>query len=159
MRASPKQIADYFLSIQDIDAGEAITHLKLQKLVYYSAAWSLALDNEDPFPDDLEAWQHGPVVRALYAAFAGHGFNPIPASAISTDLDQLGDDDKELLDDVWEVYGQFSAKKLEQLTHNEKPWRDARKGLSPIARSTTAINKDTMRSFYTARYDEQVGRA
>jgi len=37
------QVADYFLLQVDQDAGDAMTHLRLQKLVYYAQAWHLVL--------------------------------------------------------------------------------------------------------------------
>jgi uncharacterized phage-associated protein len=49
MNYTPSQIADWFLCNIDREAGEAITHLKLHKLVYYAQAWSLSLLNESLF--------------------------------------------------------------------------------------------------------------
>ena len=53
--------ADYFLSKIDEDAGDVITNLKLQKLVYYAQGFSLALCGRPLFAERIEAWQHGPV--------------------------------------------------------------------------------------------------
>ncbi|WP_273039158.1 Panacea domain-containing protein [Iningainema tapete] len=35
---------------------------------------------------------------------------------------------RELLDEVYRVYGQFSAWKLRNMTHDEEPWKDAYEG-------------------------------
>src|SRR5258706_11347865 len=43
-----------------------MTAMKLQKLVYYSQAWSLVWDDNPLFPEEIEAWPKGPVVPALY---------------------------------------------------------------------------------------------
>ena len=40
--------------------------VQLQKLVYYSQAWSLAWDGAPLFHDKIEAWRHGPVCRSIY---------------------------------------------------------------------------------------------
>src|SRR5436305_14795852 len=48
-----------------------MTAMKLQKLVYYSQAWSLVWDEAPLFPERIEAWANGPVVRALYDAHKG----------------------------------------------------------------------------------------
>ena len=43
LSADPKRIARWFINHADRDAGEAITPLKLQKLIYYAQAWALEL--------------------------------------------------------------------------------------------------------------------
>ena len=43
----------------------AMTAMKLQKLVYYCQAWHLVWDEECLFPERIEAWANGPVVRAI----------------------------------------------------------------------------------------------
>lgn len=116
-------VAKYFLSLADEDAGDLISNLKLQKLVYYAQGFHLAIYDEPLFSEPIEAWTHGPVVPDLYHAYKeyGSGFIPIPK-----DLDDsiYSDKAKELLDDVYAVYGQFSAWKLRNMTHEEAPWRD-----------------------------------
>ena len=48
-----------------------MTAMKLQKLVYYSQAWSLVWDERPLFPESIEAWANGPVVPALYDRHRG----------------------------------------------------------------------------------------
>lgn len=148
MDIKPNQVADYFLSLQDEDAGDLITHLKLQKLVYYAQAWYLVIYDKGIFEEDFEAWVHGPALRSLYSMFANLGWQPIPKDSIDTNFDSFDEDFKEFLNEVWEVYGQFSAKKLEELTHSESPWLDARKGYGPLERSSTPITKESMKNYY-----------
>ncbi len=45
--------------------------MKLQKLVYYSQAWSLVWDDEELFPEEFRAWANEPVCRELYDAVKG----------------------------------------------------------------------------------------
>ena len=40
--------------------------MKLQKLCYYSQAWSLVWDEEPLFPEEFEAWANGPVCSELF---------------------------------------------------------------------------------------------
>lgn len=58
--ASVYDVATYILEKQG-----AMTTWKLQKLVYYSQAWSLVWDDDVLFPEEIEAWANGPVVREL----------------------------------------------------------------------------------------------
>jgi len=48
-----------------------VTAWKLQKLVYYSQAWSLVWDVRPLFPERIEAWANGPVCPELYAQHRG----------------------------------------------------------------------------------------
>lgn len=76
--------ADYFLSKIDEDAGDVITNLKLQKLVYYAQGFSLALCGRPLFAERIEAWQHGPVCPALFAKYEKSGALASPRPGTST---------------------------------------------------------------------------
>ena len=47
------------------------TAMKLQKLVYYSQAWSLVWDEKPLFHNRIEAWINGPVIPNLYSVHRG----------------------------------------------------------------------------------------
>lgn len=118
-----------------------MTTMKLQKLVYYAQAWSLAWEGEPLFPEAIEAWKHGPVVRMLFEQH--RGWRQI------SDLDAgpenaLGPVQRETIDAVLERYGGLQAELLSELTHAEDPWRDARRhaGTAPI------IQQDALRTYY-----------
>ncbi|MBW4552995.1 MAG: DUF4065 domain-containing protein [Aphanocapsa sp. GSE-SYN-MK-11-07L] len=119
-----QDVAKYFLSLTDEDSGDLISNLKLQKLVYYAQGFHLALYDEPLFEERIEAWTHGPVVPDLYSAYKHLGLNAIPRP---TDLDFSVYDERtrELLDEVYQVHGQFSAWKLCNMTHDEPPWKNA----------------------------------
>lgn len=144
-----EQVADYFLLQVDEDAGDVMTNLRLQKLVYYAQAWHLAIVGKPLFQDDVEAWVHGPVVPRLYYAYRDYGWQPIPRP--DRDAVAMGDQTRELLDEVWDTYGQFSAKALENLTHSEDPWSDARSGYEPGTLCQEVISKEAMRLYYAKR--------
>ncbi|MDB6118895.1 MAG: putative prophage protein, partial [Verrucomicrobiaceae bacterium] len=73
-------VAKYFLSKADADeAGDVISNLKLQKLLYYAQGFHLALTGAPLFEEDIQAWVHGPVVREVWQAFNQYGANGIPA--------------------------------------------------------------------------------
>lgn len=120
-------VAKYFLAQMDEDAGDLISNLKLQKLVYYAQGFHLALYGKPLFAEPIEAWTHGPVAPDLYHIYKNYGSNPIP---VPTDIDFSKYDvqTQELLDDIYRVYGQFSAWKLRNMTHSEEPWKEAYEG-------------------------------
>jgi len=46
-----------------------LSHLKLQKLLYYIQSWHLVFFDKKLFDDDFQAWVHGPVSRKIYDTF------------------------------------------------------------------------------------------
>ncbi len=137
-------VADYFLSKIDEEAGDAISNLKLQKLVYYAQGFSLALLHRPLFDAPIIAWQHGPVVVELYHKYKSYGSNGIPAPK-DIDFSKFSTEEKNLLDNVYDVYGQFSAWKLRNMTHEESPWK-----MTPI---NEAISHDALLNFFNTRID------
>lgn len=116
---SVRDVAEYILR----ERGE-MTAMKLQKLVYYSQAWSLVWDEQPLFDERIEAWANGPVCRALYSAHHRQ-FSVAPNSIKTGDLD-LDAEAKSTIDAVLEFYGEKSAQWLSDLTHLEAPWLKAR---------------------------------
>ena len=69
-------VANFFINLAN-ETGSYISNLKLQKLVYYAQAWYLALYNDSLFPEDFQAWIHGPVIPVLYAKYKVFQWQPI----------------------------------------------------------------------------------
>ena len=147
-----QDVGRYFLYLANQEK-RAVTNKKLQKLVYYAQAWSLALNNKKLFNDPIEAWVHGPAVRSLYLQYKRFGFEPI-IEEVKPDLLNISSEAKKLLDTVWQAYGKLDAGYLEMLTHSEEPWREAREGLQHHESSGNEISLETMRSYYSRRMAE-----
>lgn len=64
--ASVFDVARYILEKQ----GKMST-MKLQKLCYYSQAWSLVWDDQPLFDEEFRAWANGPVCRELFRETQG----------------------------------------------------------------------------------------
>lgn len=118
------EIAKAILKMSEPEIGDSISNLKLQKLLYYIQGFSLIIYGKPMFKEKLVAWEHGPVVEEVY-----HKFKECGAAAISipTDSVELTKEEADLIVDVWKVYGQFSAWKLRDMTHNEAPWKNTEK--------------------------------
>lgn len=116
-----EDVANYFLAIQDTGHGEPISHLKIQKLCYYAQGISLAILEKPLFFEDIEHWDHGPVVKTLYRKYQSYAAVPIPPPEDLNlklyDRETIG-----LLDKVYQLYGQDSAWELRNKTHEEPPW-------------------------------------
>lgn len=123
-----------------------MTAMKLQKLVYYSQAWSLVWDERPLFPERIEAWANGPVVPALYAAHRGEFLVDRPIGG--GDANSLSKSEAETVDAVLVGYGDKGAPWLSELTHREAPWKDARKGIPDGVRSNAEITLGSMADYY-----------
>ncbi|MCW4013090.1 MAG: DUF4065 domain-containing protein [Candidatus Bathyarchaeota archaeon] len=120
--------------------------MKLQKLVYYSQAWSLVWDEKPLFADKIQAWANGPVVPSLFFKHKGQ-------FSIDTLVDgnsaNLTGSEKETIDSVLAAYGDKTAQWLVALTHLEQPWLDARGGCAEGASCNAEITQAAMAEYYS----------
>lgn len=153
------EVAKYFIKKSQeeatADPSRKVDALKLQKLLYYAKAWTLALkDGHSVFPDQFQAWVHGPANLKVWHYFKAYDFNtPNPSLAKET-FEQITPSEKEILDIVWNSYGKFDGKYLEILTHAEEPWLNARQGLNQDDISQNIITDDSMKTYYERQLEE-----
>lgn len=136
---SALDVAQYILKITG-----PMTATKLQKLVYYSQAWSLVWDERPLFDEPIEAWANGPVVRKLYSAH----YRQFMVDSISGNPDALDDLGKETVDAVIDTYGDKHSQWLSDLTHEEDPWLIARGDTPDGARCSNEITHASMAEYY-----------
>lgn len=141
-------VADYLL-LKAKQEGKIVTNKKLQKLLYYTQAWSLALNDKKVFDDKIEAWIHGPAIKKVYLEYQKFGASPINKDVSEEVVSRMPEDLLPIIDQVWDVYSGFDANYLEYLTHSEKPWQDARAGLEPHISSENEITPQSMKEFYS----------
>lgn len=147
--AKVEDIAEYILS----KTGN-ITAMKLEKLVYYSQAWSLVFDDEPLFAEKIEAWANGPVVRKLYRKHAGNYL----VSSVGGNISALKESAKKRIDSVLQVYADKTAQWLSDLTHSERPWQTARKNIPDGENSRNEITLESMKEFYTELFLQSRGQ-
>ncbi len=145
-------VGRYFIHLAN-QGEKPITNKKLQKLVYYSQAWSLVLNGKKLFNEPIEAWVHGPAIRSVYVQYKNFGFSPITVPVADADVKNITGKTKTLLDDVWKVYGKLDAQYLEMLTHSEKPWQEARDGLQSHENSEKEITPKAMKSYFSEKLE------
>ncbi|MCH9650829.1 MAG: DUF4065 domain-containing protein [Deltaproteobacteria bacterium] len=138
--ASVHDVAAYILK----SAG-SMTAMKLQKLVYYAQAWSLVWDDRPLFQARIEAWANGPVSPELYKHHRGEYR---VSEWKKGKPGKLSKTERETVDAVLHHYGDKSSHWLSELTHQERPWCDARKGLAPGQRGSELIKPASMAEYY-----------
>ncbi len=144
------EVANFFLNIVDRDSGSTITPLKLQKILYYAQGYHLAMFNKELFNEDFEAWAHGPANPEIYDKYKIYGHNTIDAPK-EKEIPVFKENIVDFLYDIWATFGIFDGKYLEDLTHKETPWLEARKGYKPGEACNKVISKESMKSFFKAK--------
>jgi uncharacterized phage-associated protein len=120
--------------------------MKLQKLCYYSQAWSLVWDDSPLFEEDFQAWANGPVCPELF--YKTQGKYSVSADDETGGEYNLNENQKDTIDRVLEYYGCHDAQWLSQLTHLEEPWIRARNGVSSGAGCNNVITRESMALYY-----------
>ena len=109
-----------------------LTHMHIQKLVYISHGWTLAISDRTLTIEDPEAWAFGPVYRLIWdnLRFAG----PYPVTKKIPDADIVpypgatlrgwNEEDRQMVGMVYQAYKHLEAFQLSALTHRKgTPWR------------------------------------
>ena len=149
IKADIIDVADWFLLKGNM------SNKKIQKLCYYAEAWSLTLlDQHIADHSEFEAWVHGPVNRTLYQIYDGYGWNLLTITnyeEVKSRLELLFTPEQvEVLEAVWDTYGEYGADQLEALTHTERPWLEQRTGLGKFESSHNVISSNTMKEYYNS---------
>ena len=141
--ASVHDVAKYILRKK-----KSLTTMKLQKLVYYCQAWSLAWDGKPLFEEDFQAWANGPVCVELYNMHKGI-FEVDSSLCKNYEPYKFTDEEIETMDIVLRDYGDEAPHYLSELTHKERPWIEAR-GKTPLGEaSSNIISKEIMQEYYS----------
>ena len=122
--------------------GYGVSNLKLQKLLYFvqAAFLSMTKKHEPCFFEQIQAWDFGPVVPEAYHEYKQYGSTNIPTiksyfeftsdnfwefQLKKYDDSVIKESDKHLINSVVDMFREYSATDLVNLTHNQSPWRDA----------------------------------
>lgn len=112
-----------------------LSPMKLQKLVYFAHAWSLALTGKPLINEKVKAWPYGPVIDSIYHEFKNFGSKNITNLGTAfegTDSDNVFDmkyviprlpkediEASQIVDAILDTYGNRSATSLSNLTHEK----------------------------------------
>lgn len=128
---------------------EDITPLALQKALYYIQGFYYAFYKTFLFPEECEAWVHGPVYRDIYYRYRDYRFDPIEGNGEFDDT-IFSSSEKAILDSVVRNICCYSGKILERFTHSETPWLSSRGELSESIASDRTIQKEQVGKYFSA---------
>lgn len=114
-------------------------------------SWYLAVCGKRVANVQFEAWVHGPVCRDIYNMYKSFGWGDIPTYIGFIPVEE---DIKEFASRVWAVYGNYTADELEQMTHQEFPWQNAREGYGLYEPTDTLLQDADIYVCYHNRYLE-----
>lgn len=146
-------VARYFLLVaSSLEAGDTISNLKMQKMLYYAQGWHFAHFNTPLFDDEIEAWKHGPVVRQVYNEFKKYGRDAISFDELdSFDKNTINSDEQEFITFVFKRLSRISAWELAELTHKEPPYKD-----NFVEAMNNNIPKDEIKNYFCTKLNEQI---
>ena len=141
MAYSALEVAKYVIN-HEHNEDRPITNLRLQKLLYFVQAKVLVETGEPCFEDEMEAWDYGPVVPAVYNEYSKYHSRPIE----TTDTIPLSDANVvKNIDEVIDYLGDTETFELVQITHSQTPWIVARqRGRGAV------ISKESIKEFFEA---------
>lgn len=108
-----------------------IGRVQLHKLLYYAQGLHVTWTDEPLFSEEIEAWAMGPVVGSLWADERHGRARPAPRP--------LSGDQRELVAEVVDRFGDLTGTELIRRTHLEDPWRDASEADSDEQSPTIAL--------------------
>lgn len=118
----PTVIANAFLALA-AEQGVELSHMQVQKLVYFGHGWHLAFDKGALSSERAQAWRWGPVFPSLYHELKHWGSGAIEERiAVTQSVEDTFASD--LIARVWHVYSDMTAIALSQLSHDPSgPWQ------------------------------------
>jgi uncharacterized phage-associated protein len=149
MQSNARKLASWIQNYYPYSQREQMTHLKLQKLMFYCYGAALAFDVDYNVGVDIEfgPWQHGPVNEEIWREYRQYGSSPIPShdrsySAYNGYSFQV----EEVLQNALDIYGAMTAWSLRQQSHSEEPWIEAWRY------QYSRIDKESMRHHFRAKF-------
>ncbi len=146
------KVADYIIASLH-EAGEEISQMKLQKLLYFAQGLWLSDCGEPLFDEPMMAWQHGPVSRSTYDRFKQFQQHDIDDSEIQKPNDLSGEISAHL-DMIIETLGALPAIELRRMTHTTTPWVEVWEQTKGETSPGDPISQESMRTFFSQVEDE-----
>ena len=128
-------VVNWFLSQSSEDA--PLTHIALQKLLYFAQGWSKTLLGEALFADECQVGVQGLVYPVVYDVFAQFGTAPLPGVEEPSVFEER---EQTILNAVKRYYFDiYCTKALEEICHREESYIEVAAGMRHTATAADRI--------------------
>jgi uncharacterized phage-associated protein len=144
-----------------------LTHLKIQKLLYFYQGWHLAYFNAPLFEDPIEAWRHGPVVYSVYFALRDRGKGVIITEPIekgymvengrykthTPNLLYINHNVPVFMNSIWNQYSKLEPWRLVAISHADgSPWQQVKNSNVLNSNMNPIIPVELMKSYFKSQF-------
>lgn len=112
----------------NINCGEYMTQLKVQKLLYFAQGISLVKRNKLLFEDKIYHQKYGPVVYNIIEYLKPFGYNQIEDMGTYDEVKNISDEDLDVLQTTYDNFSIYSASKLVEMSHEDNCWINTKEG-------------------------------
>ena len=124
MSLNAQKTASLLIQMGNILGDSNMDNLKLNKMLYFAQGHSLAETGDALFDDQIEAWDHGPVVSRVYHTYKDRGFEHITTPKVSASFSDATPDELKILHETYKACLNCTGGDLESLSHAKGgPWR------------------------------------
>lgn len=119
-------VADYI--ILEFNCNNDVMSLtQLQILLYYCQAFNLVINKKKLFEEKIEHGGKVPIVGSVKGKYHIYGICALPPP-IDFNQDLITKEEKYVIDEVIDVYGQFACWKLRDFLYQTPPWKETKCG-------------------------------
>ena len=131
-------VAQYIYETYKKMAGEVIDEMKLHKLLYFAQREALAVTGRPLFAETIQGWKYGPVSPEVRLYFTSDG--------IMTSTEDVSLESAYILNNVLVEYGPIASWKLSKMSHEERSWKNARRGLGAEENGNRELSLEDIRA-------------
>lgn len=129
---------------------------RLLKLLYYAEGCYLALHHgQKLFGEKIVACEHGPAIEEIIEEVYDTYLDPYNLTLTEQkrkSAHRIAKEDQEMLEQVFMVFGRYSAWELREKTRSELPWIEATQNGQCVNKE---INQKTMQKYFSENYIEE----
>jgi uncharacterized phage-associated protein len=155
-----REVANFLLDYAD-EHGVKLTNMAVLKHIYFAHGWHLASRGEPLVSNRIEAWQHGPVIRAVYECFKQFDARPITSRASVIDWEtgeviearaEFSAETAALLRSTLDYYTGYGAFELSEITHAQGgPWEQVWNARDGKVRLNMEISNSAIHDYFVSQ--------
>ena len=122
-------MANFFIESAK-DTEDPMTNMRVNKYVYLAQGYALAKLGRPLFGEEIQAWEHGPVVPSLNQRFKSKvRGKPISKTCAGYSKDAFTDEEIQIMIDVMMDFDKYSTEAISRMTYGRgSPWFKADAG-------------------------------